>query len=326
MLLGVSVLAALGLAGACKRDSDPPRADPPAAQRPVPAPTDEEVLAAPVRPLREAPCGTPDVCAAACERGAGPACTQLAVMHLFGIPYVPPSRSPETAATLLDRACELGHVEGCATAAMHFSGMLGGPRDQARSDAYFQAAQTKGLAACRAGDGLACWEIAPQPTGMSESPMQVGEPEIELWRRACAAGVADACGAFAFHLSTTAPELAARLDARALALDEAACAQGDASACLTAALRLQDAGQVERAAPLWQQRLAILSRECEAKIAGSCHQVSQIYDPGQSELGFAKDVAAAAAWAMRACALQATIDCSAGHCLRAAELGAKCPP
>lgn len=322
------VLAVIALAGcaAAPRDGEPAAAT----SAPAGPPSDENALAAPVQPLLAAPCGRPDACAAACDRGDARACTQLGTMHLLGDPFVPPDRSPERAGALLVRACELGHAEGCAQAAMHFSGILGGPRDEARAADLLRQAEQSGQAACARGDARSCWDIAPHPNAASDPAAPVRPEHLDLWRRACAAGLADACTARAFSLQTSAPELAARLAARALALHEAACDRGDPWACVTAALRHQEAGRSDRAAALWKQRLARLEQQCAAGLGAACIGLSQIYDPAHSDQGAAKDPAKdpaqAARWAERACAAQTPVDCAVAWCRRAVELGGACPP
>jgi TPR repeat protein len=171
--------------------------------------------------------------ASSCTAGKAEACTKLARVYLGG-EGVP--RSLGRAARLYDRGCNGGDVEAC-----HELGLLWATGEGVVAADEERARQLFSVA-CDRKHAPSCWMLAmAMAFAGGDDPSESTKPVLDLIRKACEGGEAEACEGMATTHGEGGqgvpkdPIEARNAWLRALDLRVRACDAGDAEGCVTAA-------------------------------------------------------------------------------------------
>jgi TPR repeat protein/membrane protease YdiL (CAAX protease family) len=211
----------------------------------------------------------------ACDRGDGDACGNLALGYARGNNGV--SKNLETAASLNERACNVGVAPSCYDLARQSETRPGKQPDLEAAAAFYRKA-------CDSDKTLGCNELATfyeHGTGLPKNLAMAAR----LYKQACDRGRAEAC-----------TNLAAQYDrgnavgfdaARAAHFYQRACDEEDAVACMTLGSRYETGEGVERDL----RRAAGLYRTaCRRRLLSGCYNLGRLHQFG---IGVEQDSVAA---------------------------------
>ncbi|NUP11298.1 MAG: sel1 repeat family protein, partial [Polyangiaceae bacterium] len=181
------------------------------------------------------PCKNLVECSRSCERKEARSCGRLGEMYSLGAGV---ERDPLKAKAALERGCDLGGGDACATLAQL-------QRETGRAGAEVSASAAR---ACEAGAGAGCSMLEPMVRHGLDIPIDLARADqlqakaLKLLATSCDAGDFNAC----FQLSPLVwdgvgaaadPAAGAKLKRRGMELQRRACANGDVLACDAAARR-----------------------------------------------------------------------------------------
>lgn len=227
----------------------------------------------------------------ACDHGRPASCASLGLLYQDGRGV---AEDDDRAAALYDRACKAGAGVGCFDLALMIHD---GPLDfdQAKIDSLVHAAEPLYEKACSNGEPSWCINL-----GVLYQNGFLGEPDLgkalDAYHRGCWAGDAEACVNVGLMMLDAG-------DARAVRFIEAACDDDSGLGCGALGQTLYQGKHVP-ADP--KRAVALLQRGCDLGDRSSCGVLGAIYGLGEK---VPKDLVASVRAEQKSCAMGSSMAC-----------------
>ncbi len=230
----------------------------------------------------------PAECSAQCQAGNGASCTTLGTLIDGGRAGQP--RDAKLAAEFYLRACDLGHLVGCAKAGSRYYYGEGFARAPQKAIELFEKS-------CNGGEGVGCMNLGVAYRDGTPVKRDLARA-ASLFKRSCDSGYPGGCSQLgAFYKSGRG---GLPIDpARALALYERACSGDYADGCTNVGTMFEAGKGTLKD---YARALELYTRGCKAGSASGCSNVGVWYREGR---GVSKNASEANRWFERACAMYA---------------------